>query len=193
MPGPEASPDEQADPVSGAGRDDARACYRAAVDAVEPGRLVARHLQRVGDQLVLATAGVGPLGRHAGPVLLVGAGKAARAMARAAVETIGAACVGGVVVVPHGDVEPCGAGVETAEGGHPLPDAGGERATRRLLDAVRTADAGTLVLLVLSGGASALLVAPSPGVTLADKQAVTAALLRGGADIAALHPGRTHC
>lgn len=178
--------------MSWAGRDGALACYRAAVDAVQPGRLVARALSRVGAELVLDTGDAAPA-RHDGRVLLVGGGKAALAMARVVVETIGTACAGGIVVVPRGGAGPCAGGVEVAEGGHPLPDASGEAATRRLLDVVAAADATTLVLVVLSGGASALLVASSDGVTLADKQAVTAALLAGGADIAALNTVRKHC
>ena len=185
--------------MSPAGREDALACYRAASDAVHPGRLVARSLKRVGADLVLTSSDGGQsvqsvlIARHAGPVLLVGGGKAALAMARAAVERVGAACVGGLVVVPRGGGGYCGAGIEVAEGGHPLPDGGGETATNHLLQLVATADPATLVLVVLSGGASALLVSPSDGLTLADKQAVTAALLTGGADIIALNTVRKHC
>jgi glycerate-2-kinase len=179
--------------VSWTGRDDARACFAAALDAAQPGPRVSHHLRRSGGSLVLATGTAAPLSRHDGPVLLVGAGKAALGMATAAVTAIGTACVGGLVIVPRGGIGPCGGGVEIAEGGHPLPDASGEQATGRLLDNVAAADAETLVLVVLSGGASALLVAPADGVTLADKRAVTAALLGAGADIAALNTVRKHC
>src|SRR5262249_8073426 len=73
------------------------------------------------------------------------------------------------------------------------PDAAGVAATAALLDAVRATDAATLVLVLLSGGASALLAAPSGGIALADLQAVTADLLAAGAEIGALNAVRKHC
>jgi len=78
-------------------------------------------------------------------------------------------------------------------GGHPVPDDAGLHATARLLDAVRAAGPETLVLVLLGGGASSLLVAPAGAVALADKRAITAALLASGADIAALNTVRKHC
>src|SRR5207249_3432208 len=76
---------------------------------------------------------------------------------------------------------------------HPGRDATGEAATRRLLEVVATADRSTVVLVVLAGGASALLVAPAPGLDLCDKQEVTRGLLLAGADIEALNTVRKHC
>lgn len=174
-------------------RADAVACWRAALAAVEPAGLVATALGRDGDALVLRAADGSILARHAGPVLLVGAGKAALAMARGASAAAGALLAGGVVVVPHAGVATCPGGVEVLGGGHPLPDAAGAAATARLLAAVEAAEADVLVLAVLGGGASALLVAPAPGVTLEDERVVTAALLAAGADIAALNTVRRHC
>ena len=171
-------------------RRDALDCFAAAVDAVEPRRLVAAWLRRVDDTVSLG-AGVGA--HHAGPVLVVGAGKAARSMAEAVAQIVGSALRAGVIVVPRGlDVSPIGA-ITVEAGGHPVPDAAGEAATRRLLDTVASADPTTLVLVVLSGGASALLVAPASGVELRDKQDVTRRLLLAGADIAALNTVRKHC
>lgn len=173
-------------------RADALACHAAAVAAVEPGRLVRARLRSSDDALALVDD-ARPRAEHRGPVVIVGAGKAGLAMARAAADVAGRVCVGGVVVVPHGGEGPCAGGVEVAAGGHPLPDSDGARATERLLAAVAGADATTLVLVVLSGGASALLVAPADGVTLTEKAAVSHALLASGADIHAFNTVRKHC
>ena len=174
-------------------RADARACLDAALAAVDPTRLVAARLRRRHQGLVLSDAGGGELGRHAGPVLVVGAGKAALAMGRAAAAAAGDACRGGRLVGPHVEGGACPGGVGVATGRHPIPDAAGAAATAALLEVVASADGKTLVVAVLSGGASALLVAPAPGIALADKQAVTAALLAAGAPIDALNLVRRHC
>ena len=174
-------------------RRDALECWRAAVEAVHPGRLVSARLRRVDDTLCLGAPGAAVTARHAGPVLVVGAGKAARSMAEAVARAAGQALHGGIVIVPHGsDLSPIG-GVTVAAGAHPVPDATGEAATRRLLEVVATADRSTVVLVVLAGGASALLVAPAPGLDLCDKQEVTRGLLLAGADIEALNTVRKHC
>src|SRR5262249_59516310 len=78
-------------------------------------------------------------------------------------------------------------------GAYPLPYPAGAEATHRLLAEVGAAGADFLVVALLSGGASALLVAPAGDLTLADKQAVTAGLLASGADVAALNTVRKHC
>ena len=174
-------------------RADALACHAAALAAVDPGRLVARRLARAGDALVLSGADGRACAEHRGPVVVVGAGKAALGMARAVAGIAGVACRGGIVVVPHGPIGSCPAGIEVATGAHPVPDAAGEAATQRLVAAVRGPDARTLVVAVLSGGGSALLVAPAAGLALADKRAVTARLLVSDADIAALNTVRKHC
>jgi len=170
-------------------RTSARTCFDAAIAAVNPGRLVAGALRREGDALVLDVPSRGAR-IHRGPVMLAAAGKAALAM------TEGAAAAGaatGVVVVPHDQVRAGPPGIDVFGAAHPVPDAAGAEATRRVLDAVRSASAETLVLVLLSGGGSALLVAPAGDLTLADTQAVTAALLASGADIAALNMVRKHC
>jgi len=170
-------------------RADALACHAAALAAVEPGGLVARRLERAATALRLRGRSGELLAEHAGRVLVVGGGKAALAMARAAAEVVSDASAGGLVIVPHGGP----GGIEVATGAHPVPDGAGEAATARLLAAVGAADAATLVLVVLSGGASSLLVAPAAGLTLADKQALGARLLASGADIGALNVVRKHC
>ncbi len=174
-------------------RADARACLDAALAAVDPANLVDARLRRRDERLVLTGAAGREVGRHVGPVLVVGAGKAALAMGRAAATAAGDACRGGHLIVPHGGGGACPGGVQVATGRHPIPDDAGAAATAALLDAVARAEATTLVVAVLSGGASALLVAPATGISLADKQAVTAALLATGAPIEALNLVRRHC
>ncbi len=174
-------------------RADAFACHAAALAAVAPGALVAHHLDATADGLTLRAGDGAVLAAHRGPVLMVGAGKAALAMARAVVGIAGSRVRGGVVIVPHGGGGTCGGNVQVLEGAHPVPDAAGVDACERLLSAVGTAPPDVLVLAVLSGGASALLSAPVAGVSLADLQAVTSALLAAGADIGTLNTVRRHC
>jgi len=174
-------------------RRDARACFAAALAAVEPGGLVSSRLERSGDALSLRGRDGTPLARHEGPVVVVGAGKAALAMAGAVGAISGPGCIGGAIVVPAGVAGPRPARVEIGVGAHPVPDAGSVRATARVLAAVSQAGPDTAVLVVLSGGASALLVAPALGLELGDKQRLTARLLDAGADIAALNAVRKHC
>src|SRR5436305_849070 len=136
-------------------RRDALECWRAAVEAVHPGRLVSARLRRVADTLCLGAPGAAVTARHAGPVLVVGAGKAARSMAEAVARAAGQALHGGIVIVPHGsDLSPIG-GVTVAAGAHPVPDATGEAATRRLLEVVATADRSTAVLVRLAAARAA--------------------------------------
>jgi hydroxypyruvate reductase len=176
--------------MSGPGlRADARACFDAAVAAVDPERLVRQRLSRDGGSLRLVAPGADL--SHGGPVILVAAGKAALAMARGAAQAASPAA--GVIVVPHGAVVPGPEGLDVLGGAHPVPDLAGLRATERVLAAIEAATPQTLVLVLLSGGASALLVAPAGNLTLTDKRVVTAAMLASGADISALNTVRKHC
>lgn len=122
--------------------------------------------------------------------VVVGAGKAALGMARAVAAHLGDP-VAGAVVVPRGCGGDC-PGIAVLEAGHPVPDEAGVAAARRMLELASGAGAGALVLCLLSGGGSALMTLPGAGLTLADKQAVTRALLRSGAPIAAINRVRRH-
>jgi hydroxypyruvate reductase len=82
--------------------------------------------------------------------------------------------------------------IEVIEASHPIPDEAGSRAARRILDKVSELTADDLVLVLISGGGSALLALPADGVTLADKQAVNRALLKCGADITEMNTVRKH-
>lgn len=121
---------------------------------------------------------------------MVGAGKAAAKMARA-VEDHWDGPLTGLVVTRYGHTIPCRR-IEIVEAAHPVPDAAGEAAARRILESVKGLDARDLVLCLLSGGASSLLALPAPGITLGDKQEVTRALLRSGATIAEINAVRKH-
>ncbi len=119
-----------------------------------------------------------------GRIVVVGAGKAAAAMA-AAVENAWSHDlhrVTGLVVTRYGHGVPTRR-IEVVEAAHPVPDAAGQDAARRVLAAVQGLKADDLVLALMSGGGSALLALPAPGVTLAAKQARTRELLKGGASI----------
>jgi len=125
-----------------------------------------------------------------GHTLVLGAGKASAAMARA-VEDIWQGPLSGLVVTRYGHAVPC-AKIEVVEAAHPVPDARGEAAARRMLALAATAGPDDLVLCLISGGGSALLSLPAPGLTLADKQTVNRALLASGAPIADINVVRKH-
>ena len=119
--------------------------------------------------------------RPAGRVIVVGAGKAAASMA-AIVEQQWAPPLEGLVIVPDGHTADCDQ-IEVVEASHPLPDERGVAATRRILEMVSGLGSDDTVVCLLSGGGSSLLCAPAPGITLDEKKARTAELLRSGAPI----------
>lgn len=125
-----------------------------------------------------------------GRLIVVGAGKAAARMARA-VEEASAGPVTGLVSTPAGYGVACER-VEVIEAAHPVPDEAGVRAARRVLELVDGAGPDDLVLALVSGGGSALLALPAPGIALAHKRAVTSALLRSGAPISKINLVRKH-
>ena len=127
-----------------------------------------------------------------GRTLVVGAGKAAAAMA-AAVEAHWpqTAPLSGLVITRYGHAVPTQR-IAVVEAAHPLPDAAGVAATARILELAQGLGADDLLLCLISGGGSALLSAPAAGITLADKQVVTRALLRGGISIGAMNCVRRH-
>jgi hydroxypyruvate reductase len=97
----------------------------------------------------------------------------------------------GLVVTRYRHGAPCKK-IEIVEAGHPLPDAAGENAARRILESVKGLTGDDLVIALMSGGGSALLALPAPGVTLDEKRAVTSALLKSGAPISAINTVRKH-
>ncbi len=170
-----------------------RRIFRAALRAVEPGELLARSLRLQGEELEV----LGPetplrldLKRFERLVVL-GAGKAAAAMAAALERLLGARITEGLVVVKDGYGAPLER-VRCLEAGHPLPDERGLAAAAELEGLASRAGARGLAVVLVSGGGSALLPAPLPPLSLADKQAVTRALLASGAPIGEVNCLRKH-
>jgi hydroxypyruvate reductase len=150
-----------------------RALFAKAVEVADPMRSLAGFLPA----------------RPAGRVIVVGAGKASARMAEA-VEAVWGPCEG-LVITRYGYGRPC-RGIEIVEAAHPVPDAAGLAATDRMLGLLRGLGEGDFVLALISGGASALLVAPVEGVSLTEKQAVNAGLLASGAPIVQMNTVRKH-
>jgi glycerate 2-kinase len=155
-------------------RDILRRLFAAAIGAVDPLTILAPHLPAP------------PKGR----TIVLGAGKAAAAMAKA-VEENWPGPLSGLVVTRYGHGLPCQR-IEVVEASHPVPDAAGQQAARRILAIAQGLTADDLVLCLVSGGASALLAIPGEGLTLADKQAVNKALLKAGANITEMNCVRKH-
>lgn len=151
-----------------------RRLFDAAVAAADPAVSLARHLPEP------------PVGR----TIVVGAGKAAAAMARA-VEAAWPGDLSGLVVTRYGHGVPTSR-IEVVEASHPVPDAAGEAAARRMLEMVCGLTRDDLVLCLISGGGSALLSVPAVGLSLADKQQVNRALLKSGAAIGEMNCVRRH-
>ena len=125
-----------------------------------------------------------------GRTIVIGAGKAAATMA-SAVEDAWPGELRGLVVTRYGHHAPC-TRIEVVEAAHPVPDAAGREAAGRMLEMVRGLSADDLVLCLISGGGSALLTLPAPGLTLEDKQAINRALLKSGANITEMNCVRKH-
>src|ERR1700680_3595242 len=151
-----------------------RRLFDAAVDAAQPALCLPPHLPP----------------RPAGRMLVIGAGKASAAMARAVEDNVDGP-LEGLVVTRYGYAVRCER-IEIVEAAHPVPDAAGIEAARRIREKVAGLTADDLVLCLISGGGSALLAAPAPGLTLADKQAVNKVLLKSGANISEMNCVRRH-
>lgn len=151
--------------------------FEAAVRAAMPKFCLAGHLPPP------------PIGR----TIVIGAGKASGAMAQALEEQWpgGAGSLSGLVVTRYGHAVPT-SNIEVVEASHPVPDAAGLDAARRILDLVSDLTEDDLVIALISGGGSALLSLPAAGLTLADKQAVNKALLHSGAAIGDMNIVRKH-
>ncbi|MHB1590449.1 MAG: HAD-IIB family hydrolase [Sulfuricella sp.] len=124
-------------------------------------------------------------------IVVVGAGKAAARMALAVEGVLGERISAGLVIVKEGHTSRLEI-IKQVEASHPVPNNAGMEGTRRILEMVQAADENTLVITLISGGASALLVAPVDGVTLQDKQEITHLLLKAGAAIGELNAVRKH-
>jgi glycerate 2-kinase len=155
-------------------RDLLRKMFDAAIASAQPALCVPPHLPTA------------PRGR----LIVVGAGKASAAMARA-VEDNWPGPLSGLVVTRYGYAVPC-TRIEIVEAAHPVPDAAGMRGAERMLELVGGLHRDDLVLCLFSGGGSALLPLPASGLTLQHKQSVNRALLACGATISEMNCVRRH-
>ncbi|OLF54926.1 glycerate kinase [Pseudomonas chlororaphis] len=151
-----------------------RELFATAIDAAHPQQVLEAHL---------------PSDRS-GRVIVIGAGKAAAAMAQV-VERCWQGEVSGLVVTRYGHGAPCEK-IEVVEAAHPVPDAAGLAVARRVLELVSDLSEQDRVIFLLSGGGSALLALPAAGITLADKQSINKALLKSGATIGEMNCVRKH-
>lgn len=131
-----------------------------------------------------------PAATPKGQLIVIGAGKASAAMAKA-VETHWPGDLSGMVVTRYGYEEPCQR-IEILSAAHPVPDEAGHKAAQKILDCVSDLTPDDLVLCLISGGASALLALPAEGLTLEDKQRINKDLLRSGATIREMNCVRRH-
>jgi glycerate 2-kinase len=151
-----------------------REMFDAAIASAQPAKCIPAHLPAP------------PRGR----LIVIGAGKASAAMA-SAVEQHWSGPLSGLVVTRYGYAVPCER-IEIVESAHPVPDAAGLGAARRMLERVKTLSEDDLVLCLFSGGGSALLPLPAAGLTLDLKQALSRALLASGATISEMNCVRRH-
>ena len=151
-----------------------RRLFDAAIAAADPARCLPPHLPP----------------DDGGRLIVVGAGKASAAMAQA-VEAHWSGPLDGLVVTRYGHGAPCQR-ISIVEAAHPVPDAAGEAAALSIFGRISGLTAADRVLALISGGGSALLAAPAAGLALADKRAITAALLKSGAAIGNINCVRKH-
>ncbi|MCX5808487.1 MAG: glycerate kinase [Proteobacteria bacterium] len=158
--------------------------FNAAIQAVDPYKLVKGYAESI-----LAAYHK----EHCNKLYLVSFGKAAFAMTKALAESIRDIITKGMVITKYGHVQgKLTNNIEIFEAGHPVPDAKGLAATKNVIDMLKNGDNQTLVLCLISGGGSALLVAPCNSITLDEKQRVTELLLKAGANINEVNTVRKH-
>ena len=169
---------------------DALAIFQAALRAADAGNAIRRHISVVSNELQADSVRL-PL-HNFDRIVLVGAGKASVSMVFALEEILGPAISGGIVVTKHGHITHPLRYVSLVEAAHPIPDIAGAAACESICGLLAGLTARDLLLVVISGGASALLASPAPGITLEAKQLTTDLLLRAGATINELNAVRKH-
>jgi hydroxypyruvate reductase len=166
---------------------------QAALEAVDPAQAVREAVHREGSLLSIA-GNEYDLDRFE-RVFVLGGGKAGAPMAQALGEILGPKLTAGWINVKEGHLvdAPLPESLTIHEAGHPIPNAAGQLGAQRILELASEAGAQDLVFCLISGGGSALLPLPVEGITLADLQALTDALLRCGATINEINAVRKHC
>jgi len=170
-------------------RKDALAIFQEGLKAADPFAAVERTLQVKEDRITVAERSY-DAGRYR-RILVIGGGKAASPMARALEHRFGSRIAKGLVVTKYGHDMPLET-VQLREAAHPVPDEAGEKGARDILSLLEDATEEDLVFCLLSGGGSALLPLPAPGITLPEKQATTRELLASGATIHEINAIRKH-
>jgi glycerate 2-kinase len=179
----------EADSSAPTHRHDLVLIFEAALAAVDPCNAVLKAVRVENGQLHVADANYDLASFER--IIVVGAGKATARMALAIEALLGNRIAAGLIVVKEDHTAPL-AIIEQVEASHPVPNEAGIAGAQHILDMVRGADEKTLVICLISGGASALLVAPIEGITLQDKQEATRLLLNAGATINELNAVRKH-
>jgi hydroxypyruvate reductase len=170
-------------------RKDAEAIFRAGLRAVLPSSAMHRHCGKhkgnllIGDRSFCLT--------HYRCIYVVGAGKAAAAMAQVMEELLEGYITDGLISVKYGHTAPLGT-IGIIEAGHPIPDAPGESASSQILNMAHRAGKDDLVIVLLSGGGSSLLPLPIQGISLHEKQIVSDVLIGCGATIHEINTIRKH-
>lgn len=163
--------------------------FRAGLTAVDPEQAVRKFVRRSGDRLHIGDQDY-ELGSFK-KIVLVGAGKGTAPMAKALEDVLGDSLTAGCITVKHGHGVPLRK-TEIIEAGHPIPDESGVHGSEQILQLLHRCSAEDLVLCAFSGGGSALLPAPLPSLTLAQKQEATRLLLECGATIDEINVIRKH-
>lgn len=170
-------------------RDDAKSIFRAGLKAVDAANAVRRHVRLENGILTIGDKSYDLNGF--GGVFIIGAGKASAEMARPLEEILGDQLVSGFINVKYGHGRPLRR-IEVNEAGHPVPDEAGLRGAEKVKETLGLTGEQDLVIFLLSGGGSALLPSPAPGLTLEDKRRLTQTLLESGANIQEINAIRKH-
>ncbi|MCS7315954.1 MAG: glycerate kinase [Bryobacterales bacterium] len=170
-------------------RRQARVIFLQGVRAADPFQAVLRNFRVEGESLIAGRRRYSLA--KVRDVYVVGAGKASALMAAAVERVLGGRIRGGLINVKYGHTAALRR-IELNECGHPVPDSNGLAGARRIMQIVRQAGEHDLVICLISGGASALMPAPAPPITLEEKQQVTRLLLASGATIHEINAVRKH-
>ena len=163
--------------------------FHAGVEAVNPYRLVLEAVRL--DDRSLKIENISYDLNHFKKIIVIGGGKATAPMAQAIESILGRFITDGRIIVKYGHAAKLKR-IKVMEASHPVPDEAGVKGTEEIIRMLKQADEDTLVICLISGGASALLVSPADSITLGDKKIVTELLLNAGASIDELNTVRKH-
>ena len=165
----------------------------AAVSSVDPAALVSRAVKFDGDKLAVRDIYGNKIKLHDfNRAYVAGAGKAAAGMAGAICSMLRDRVAAGAMTVPRGTKFENAGIISVTEASHPIPDKAGVQGAKNIAGVLEKAGEGDLVFVLISGGGSALMPLPAPGVSLQDKQRMTNSLLRSGASIHEMNAVRKH-